>query len=214
MTPGQPTDRALDETYRREAMGAFAHEIRTPLTALRMALEVADRGPEGAAVFDAELLGLLTRAMDELERLADDFQQVSRIERGRLPTGRSSASLSDLLAVTSTNLTNALTLDIDSPAEIEGPWDASIVTRGLAGVAQGANRMGDGSGTVRVSVTAVDGRTLIALQSGAFGAGPPLPVTADAGFAFFAGRQLLLALGSQVEVTRVQRGCRVEVRLP
>ena len=31
--------------FRREAMGAFAHEIRTPLTSLRMVVELANDGP-------------------------------------------------------------------------------------------------------------------------------------------------------------------------
>jgi len=64
-----------EELYRREAMGAFAHEVRTPLTSIRMVLELARReGTNGELVLDGELAGMLDASVDDLQQLADDLQ--------------------------------------------------------------------------------------------------------------------------------------------
>ena len=74
------------ELFRREAMGAFAHEVRTPLTSIRMVMELARRqSSEGQLMLDAELAEMLSSAVDDLLGLADDLQEGSRLERGKLP---------------------------------------------------------------------------------------------------------------------------------
>ncbi|MBE7520049.1 MAG: hypothetical protein HS107_12470 [Thermoflexaceae bacterium] len=70
--------------YRRESMGAFAHEIRTPLTSIRMVIELAKRlGSGDQAVLDAELSAMLNASIDDLQRLADDLQEIRAWNVGR-----------------------------------------------------------------------------------------------------------------------------------
>ncbi len=67
-------------TARREALGAFSHDIRTPLTSIRMILDLAERDEaSGAIVLDGELTTMLSGSLRELESLADGLHDVSRI---------------------------------------------------------------------------------------------------------------------------------------
>ena len=63
-----------EEYFRREAMGAFAHEVRTPLTSIRMVMELGRRQSTGGQlVLDRELANMLSTSVDDLQRLADDL---------------------------------------------------------------------------------------------------------------------------------------------
>ncbi|MCA9855205.1 MAG: HAMP domain-containing histidine kinase, partial [Dehalococcoidia bacterium] len=71
--------------YRSEALGAFAHEFRTPLTAIKMVMELGRRSAEGEAIhLDPEVAAMLEESMDNLEELADGIQALSWLERGKL----------------------------------------------------------------------------------------------------------------------------------
>ena len=73
-----------EEHYRREAMGAFAHEVRTPLTSIRMVMELGRRqAPAGQLALDGELSAMLTSSVDDLQRLTTS----------RRPLGLNEASL-------------------------------------------------------------------------------------------------------------------------
>jgi hypothetical protein len=96
---------------------------------------------------------------------------------------------------------------------LEGPWDSARLVRALAGFAQSANRIGDGSGTVRLEAHQ-DGR----FAELAFSSGKPAPgdrpILADAGFSFFRSRQLVLAMGGSVHCERAERFATFRVVLP
>ncbi len=51
-------------------LGALSHELRSPITALQMLLELAEPGPDGGLTLDAELSAMLRRTADELTAFA------------------------------------------------------------------------------------------------------------------------------------------------
>ncbi len=206
-------DREQGEAYRREAMGAFAHEIRTPLTSIKMVIELARRQSEGDELrLDGELADMLRTSVDDLQLLADDLQEASRLERGRLTLSPGPCDLAAAInaagdMLRGIHLSNAATVDI------EGPWDAPRLVRAIAGFAESANRIGDGSGIVTLDVTPVAGAVELRFCSG-HPQGDERPIAADAGYSFFRSRQLVLAMGGSVHCRRAERFATFVVALP
>lgn len=207
------TDREQAEVFRREAMGAFAHEVRTPLTSIKMVMELARRqSSDGQLMLDAELAEMLASSVDDLQQLADDLQETSRLERGKVSL---SAGPSDLLAALNAARELAAPLEIqgNGDARFEGPWDAPRLVRAIAGFAESANRIGDGSGSVRLDIAREPACARLCFSSGKPG-GETKPILADAGFSFFRSRQLVLAMGGSVHCLRAERYATFDVVLP
>lgn len=203
------------ETLRRETMGAFAHEIRTPLTSIRMVMELAKRSAdtEGGLRLDRELADMLAASVDDLQQLADDLQEMSRLERGKLALAPGPCDLAAAVSAAGELLGGSPAIEGEAPPAVEGPWDAGRLVRALAGLARSANRMGDGSGTVRLTCRVEPGQAVVEFASGRPG-GEERPITADAGFAFFRARQLVVAMGGSVHCERRDRFARVAAVLP
>lgn len=203
-----------EEHFRREAMGAFAHELRTPLTSLRMVAELARReSSDSSLIFDDDLAAMLRHSIHELEGLADDLQEQARLERGKLTFAGRSAGLPAAFEAAVAMLEPRVTLAGEPPEEVTGPWDAARLARAIGGFAESANRIGDGSGTVRFRSSVQPAVVLLEFASGDAG-GEAREIGADAGFAFFRARQFVLALGGSVQVTRSERFVSYTVTLP
>ncbi len=200
--------------YRQEAMGAFAHEIRTPLTSLRMVVELARRqaGGRDTLLLDAELAGMLHQSIAALQQLADDLQEQSRLERGRIVLGDGPCELAAAIEAAREMLRPGIDLACPEVEPLNGPWDAPRLVKALAGFADGANRIGDGSGVVRLDATVAPDRVHLVFSSGRPG-GASRPVAADAGFGFFRARQYVLAAGGAVDCDRRERYLSIAVTL-
>jgi len=207
------TDREEAEIYRREAMGAFAHEVRTPLTSIKMVMELARRqSSDGQLVLDGELAEMLRTSVDDLQQLADELQETSRLERGKVALSSGPSELGAAIEAAA-ELVAPLTLDSSGPMGYEGPWDAPRLVRAVAGFAQSANRIGDGSGRVRLDVQP-EGQAVVLTFTSGRRAGEPKAMAADAGFSFFRSRQLVLAMGGSVHCERADRFATFRVVLP
>lgn len=204
-------DVAASETLREVALGAYVHDVRTPLTAIQMLLDLARDG-DGGLHFDAELAAMLTSSIDELQQLTDAMHEFSRIERGRLHVSRGPASLERAMA-TATSIAGRLRVAGGPAPALEGPWDPERLPRALAGLLLSADRAGDGSGTVRVSWTVEPAAVHGVFESGQAG-GTPKPIDADAGFLYYSGCALLRAMRGEAEMRRTDRWCAISIALP
>lgn len=201
------------ELYRREAMGAFAHEVRTPLTSIKMVMELARRqSAEGELLLDAELAEMLKSSVEDLQQLADDLQETSRLERGKVALSTGPCDLAAAIDAARDLLSSINLNGIPEPG-IEGPWDAARLVRAVAGFAQSANRIGDGSGVVQVEAVRNHQAAELTFTSGK-PSGAERPIAADAGFSFFRSRQLVLAMGGSVHCRRAERFATIRVALP
>jgi signal transduction histidine kinase len=86
------------EEQRREFIADFSHEVRTPLAALKSAVETfeLDRGLL-AESDEAQLRRIMSRQLARLERLAQDLSELSHIEAGDLSLERTEIDLRRLL---------------------------------------------------------------------------------------------------------------------
>lgn len=201
------------EFYRREAMGAFAHEVRTPLTSIKMVMELARRqSHDGQLLMDSELAEMLRSSVEDLQELADDLQETSRLERGRVLLSRGPCDLAAAISAAG-DLLKGIDISEDGASHIEGPWDAGRLVRAIAGFSESANRIGDGSGVVKLDVATIGDEAVLRFASGKAG-GQVRELAADAGFGFFRSRQLVLAMGGSVHCERAERFATFRVGLP
>ena len=80
-----PASGSLPDTPREDFLRAIAHELRTPLQALRMLVEVQRRAAEAGQASDP---GLRSRIESQFERLAEMIDQVSEAGGRRDPEHR------------------------------------------------------------------------------------------------------------------------------
>lgn len=86
------------EEVRREFIADFSHEVRTPLAALRSAVDSFELGQgRNTAEEDRQLRRIITRQLQRLERLAEDLAQLSQIEAGDLSLDMRETDLNQLL---------------------------------------------------------------------------------------------------------------------
>ena len=184
-------------------MGAFAHEVRTPLTSIKMVMELARRqSSEGELLLDSELAEMLKTSVEDLQGLADDLQETSRLERGKVNLSPGPCDLA-LAIEAAREMVGPIELNGIPEPGLEGPWDAARLVRALAGFTVSANRIGDGSGKVRLEAHRSEGAAELIFTSGQPG-GAERQIAADAGFAFFRSRQLVLAIGGSVHCQRAR----------
>lgn len=210
--PGSQSDETA--RLRQEAIGAFTHEIRTPLTSIRMVLELAARqSGEGGLVLDGELATMLNASVDDLQQLVDDLHETSRLERGRSIVSEGPSDLRAAVEVADAGIRGSVTLVHDEIPSIVGPWDGSRLARAIAGFSETANRAGDGSGTVKLTLTATPDAVELLFRSGT-PSETNKRIAADVGFAFFRSREFVLAMRGSVSFQRAQRFAAITMVLP
>jgi signal transduction histidine kinase len=86
------------EEIRRNFVSDFSHEVRTPLTGLRSAVESFElAGEHMTADEDQQLRRIMTRQLRRIERLVDDLAELSSIESGALRLEKSNVDLFELV---------------------------------------------------------------------------------------------------------------------
>jgi two-component system phosphate regulon sensor histidine kinase PhoR len=84
------------ERMRREFIADFSHEARTPLAALRSAVDTFEAGMV-AAEDDQQLRRIMSRQIGRLERLVADLAELSQIESGDLTLSPTDVDLRRLI---------------------------------------------------------------------------------------------------------------------
>jgi hypothetical protein len=204
----------ITDEHHLNAVGAFSHDIRSPLTAMRMVLDIARRD-SGAneLILDAQLAEMLTRSLTDLQTLADELQEASRLQRGKLALVRQPCSLVSVVDEARELVGPRIAISGDVP-DVDGEWDPPRLARALASFARTANLLGDGSGTVTVGGMAGMARATVTLSSGVAGEAASGPVSTDAGFRYFAARLFVLGMGGTVVAARGDGYFRLDVSLP
>jgi signal transduction histidine kinase len=93
------SDRELREANRhlREFLGLLGHELRSPLAAIRNALQLLERQGDDAVTRE-RVRGMMDRQTQSIGRLVEDMLEVSRIEHGTIPLRRQALDLADVVA--------------------------------------------------------------------------------------------------------------------
>lgn len=199
-----------------ELLGAFAHELRTPLASANMVLQLSEMsGAEGELTLDAELSGMLKQSLTSLNDLAEQLQETSRLARGRLALDQGPCSLAAAIDA-AREMAGPVSIECGAVPPVEGSWDATRLAGALGELVAAANRAGDNAGTVRVGIDAT-GPVRLELASGPDDAPPDPGEVSDAaalGFGFFHARETIRRMGGDVAADRREHACRVVIELP
>ena len=156
--------RAFRETARR-----VAHEMKNPLTPIRLAVAQLGRTPSPAT---REAVDVLTAETERLEQLAREFT-----EFGRLPEGPAApvdlCELLEELVRTSVppTMTARLTLDPDTPA-LQGHYDP--LRRAFSNILRNAVEASGGEGPIEIFAARVDGGARVTIRDHGPGIPPEL----------------------------------------
>lgn len=82
------------EDTRRRLLSDLAHELRTPIATLKVYTEGLH---DGVTVWNEDTEWVMTDQIDRLARLAEDIDEVSRAEEGRIALERSTTPVRDLI---------------------------------------------------------------------------------------------------------------------
>jgi signal transduction histidine kinase len=146
-------DLRAGDRQRRDLLANVAHELRTPVAALRAQIEnLADgvRPADDAAL--AELLG----QVEDLGSLVEDLLGLARAEAGALPLEVRPVDVRPLAleaarAVAAAHATTAPLIDVDVPGDLVVPADPQRLRQVLANLLDNAARHGPPGGRVRVT---------------------------------------------------------------
>lgn len=166
------------ESARRQLLAAVSHDLRTPLSAIRVMLEAIEDG----VADDAETIERYHRAMQgevaRLSGLIDDLFELSQIEAGALGLRLERASIGDLIVET----VEAMRAEADRAGihlryTIAGalpPINADMqkLHRVLANLLANAVRHTPAGGDVQLSAMACDGTIAIAVADSGEGIAP------------------------------------------
>jgi heavy metal sensor kinase len=152
----------------RQFSTALAHELRTPLAALRGEIEMAMREPDVAPAAVRRMAGQLDE-IDKLKRLIDQILTLARAEAGEIVLARSRVDLGalatrvvDQIELVAQAKSVALLLDCADAAAVQG--DEQWLTRLILNLLDNAIKFTPEGGRIAVAVSHEDGFARLAVQ--------------------------------------------------
>ena len=141
----------------RQFSTALAHELRTPIAALRGEIELAGLKP-GATEEQRESAASQLEELDKLKRLIDQLLTLARAESGQIPLAHDRVELAPLVEevveqLEPVALAQGLTLAADVAARPAIVGDASWIERMLLNLLDNAFKFTPSGGTVTVRLS-------------------------------------------------------------
>jgi len=212
---------------RDEFLGIASHELKTPLTSLRLQLQMAQRGIQ--PVDPVQIL----KQTDRLLRLIEDMLDVSRIEAGRLQLERATTDLATVAAAVLDRFEPQVAaagsrIVRDLAPGVAGDWDAYRLEQVVTNLVTNALKYAPGT-PIEVSVLRLDSKGVLTVRDHGRGVSPAdrerifgrFERAADVrqisglGLGLFISREIIVAHGGRIalENARGEGACFV-VELP
>jgi K+-sensing histidine kinase KdpD len=197
-----------------DAIGAFGHDVRSPLNAITMLIDVARRiSDEDTLVLDQELTQMLLGSVDDIVRIVAELQEVSRLERGKTVLRIATVALEDVIE-TMQNVNDGISMDVEVSGTLpNGCWDEERLVAALAEMAAAANRGGGASGRVQVRIVGEATGAKVLIWCGEE-SGEERAVDATLGWSYFRACALLRSMGASLDARRQRGFMHVAIDLP
>jgi signal transduction histidine kinase len=217
---------------RDEFLSIAAHELRSPLTALGMAMYCLKRETGGTSA-NPRMLDIIDRETRRISRFVDELLEVARINAGRMHFELEIVDLAEVIREVATRLEPELrrsgsTVSIDAEPRVEGCWDRSRLDQIVTNLLANAIKFGMGRPiTLALSATPDQVRLLVrdqgvGIESDAqelifqpFKRAATADHHAGLGLGLYIVRTIAAGLGGTVRVDSAPgRGAAFEVMLP
>ena len=176
---------ALDG-LRRDLVAWAGHDLRTPLTSIRVMLEALADGVIDDPQTSRRYLHQTLKQVDHLSLLIDDLFQVSQLDSGGIPLQRESASLADLISDTLEGFSGLaaqknITLSGQASPGIDPlKMDVQRIGRVLSNIVNNALRYTPSGGRISIQAEPVEGMVRVTIQDSGEGISPAdLPYVFD-----------------------------------
>lgn len=161
-------ERAREQAARREFLSAIGHDLRSPLAALRAAIEALE---DGLATDLQRYYGSMRADVDALSQLVDDLFLLSTIEAGNLVFDKMMVDIAELADESIEALLPVARLNkIDLVVEVDGRVSADAgpaqIGRVIRNLVDNAIRYSPAGSQVTVEVKNVDGARVAVLDHG------------------------------------------------
>ncbi len=163
------TRRDAMERSRRELFAAISHDLRTPLSSIRVMVEALSDGVVTDQVTTSRYLTTMTSDIERLSVLIDDLFELARIESGALQLRLEQTAIDEVVAAAvagalpSAELAKVAVMFEPGTTATKLFADPQRLTRVLANLLQNAIRHTPPDGSVTVSTSAAGAEVLVTI---------------------------------------------------
>lgn len=163
---------------RSQFASAVTHELKTPLTTIRMYVEMLEQGMAGDPQRQQRYFDVLGTETDRLGRLINNVLELSRLEKQQRPLNYGYGDLSDVVEKVAATLGPQLdTAGFDFQVEnrLRGPfaYDAEVLVQVLVNLIENSIKFGSGSERKEIRLTIESHRGSVNLAVSDTGPGIP-----------------------------------------
>ncbi len=158
------------QTVRQEFVANLSHELKTPLTSLRLAAESleGDPPPEARKRFAERVV----READHLVAIVDNLRQLVEIEGGRINVRPARFDLRELIEEVSQRIQLDRPLNVEAPAGLSVIADRAKLAQALGNLLDNAAKFSPPGSAVDVSAESLGGEILIRVRDRGHGISP------------------------------------------
>jgi signal transduction histidine kinase len=158
------------ETVRQEFVANLSHELKTPITSLRLAAESLTGHPpaEARRRFAERILS----EADHLAAIVANLRQLAEIEQGRLAIQLSRFDVGELVAEVAERIRPDRQLEIRVPRGLAVTGDRSKLAQALANLLDNAARFSPAGSAVEVGAEVVEGELRLSVRDHGPGISP------------------------------------------
>jgi signal transduction histidine kinase len=225
---------------RDDFLAIASHELRTPITPIKMYLQLLMRHMQGISPdvlprIRSLLSGIESadRQLERLSRLIDDLLDVSRITAGRLILNREEFDLSELVGdlverFRPVSLIAKCDLKLSAQPQVTGFWDRSRIEQVAANLLTNAMKYGAGN-PIEITVASEDNVAKLVVRDHGIGIAEedqgkiferfervaPVKHYGGLGLGLYITREIVSAHGGTIQVeSGLGQGCRFTVEFP
>jgi signal transduction histidine kinase len=223
---------------RSQFVSSVTHELKTPLTNIRMYIEMLEQGIAATPEREQDYFHILGSESARLSRLINNVLELAKLEKKQRRFDLQPGNLQEVLSEVRTVMAHKLaqegfTLKIDVPDDLRFAYDREVMIQVLINLIENSIKFGRSSPERSITIAAVlrDGRVHISVSD----SGPGIPgkalkkvfddfyrvdntltrATGGTGIGLALVKKFILAMGGQVRAANNSGpGCAITVSLP